>query len=109
MTTRLCLAALVNRVGLLVVLSGIIPLPLCAQVDSTASSKVEPLRRENVWVSAGIGVGMGGLAAAASGWYANNDVVYGAHVGDVSALWGPEVHDAALLVGFRNVIGMVSP
>ena len=38
-----------------------------------------------------------------SGWYANNDLVFGAHVAEVSALWGPEVHDAALLIGFRNV------
>ena len=38
-----------------------------------------------------------------SGWYGNNDLVFGAHVAEVSALWGPEVHDAALLVGFRNL------
>jgi hypothetical protein len=46
---------------------------------------------------------MGGLAALASGWYGNNDVVYGVHVAEVTSLWGPEVHDAALLIGFRNV------
>jgi hypothetical protein len=102
MTTRLRHAALVNHVGLLLVISGILPLPVCAQLDSTASSNT-PVRRQNAWVSAGIGVGIGGLAAAASGWYANNDVVYGVHVAHVSALWGPEVHEAALLVGFRNV------
>jgi hypothetical protein len=46
---------------------------------------------------------MGGVAVMGSGWYGNNDLVFGAHVAEVSALWGPEVHDAALLVGFRNV------
>jgi hypothetical protein len=97
------LAVIVNRAGLLLVLGGILPLSLCGQVDSTASSTVTPVRRQNAWVSAGIGVGMGGVAVIGSGWYANNDVVYGAHVADVAALWGPEVHDAALLIGFRNV------
>ena len=96
-------ACLVNRAGLLLTLSVILPLPLCAQVDSTASSTATPVRRQNVWVSAGIGVGMGGVAGIGSGWYANNDLVFGAHVAEVSALWGPEVHDAALLIGFRNV------
>ena len=83
-------------------LSGILPIRLCAQVDSTASSTATPVRRQNVWVSAGIGVGKGGVAVIGTGWYANNDLVYGAHVAEVSALWGPEVHDAALLIGFRN-------
>ncbi len=62
-----------------------------------------PVRRQNAWVSAGIGVGSGGLAVMGSGWYGNNDLVFGAHVAEVSALWGPEVHDAALLFGFRNL------
>jgi len=88
---------------LLLVLSGILSIPLCAQVDSTASSTVIPVRRQNVWVSAGIGVGKGGVAVIGSGWYGNNDIVYGAHVAEVSALWSPEVHDAELLIGFRNV------
>jgi hypothetical protein len=88
---------------LLLVLSGIIPVTLCAQVDSTASSTVIPVRRQNAWVSAGIGAGMGGVAVMGSGWYGNNDLVVGAHVAEVSELWGPEVHDVALLLGFRNV------
>jgi hypothetical protein len=94
----------VNRAGLLLALSGMLPLPLCAQVDSTASSTVTPVRRQNAWASAGIGVGMGGLAMMGSGWYSDNNLVVGVHAAQVAELWGStEVHDAALMVGVRNL------
>ena len=101
---RPCLALRVNRAGLLLVLSGIFAIPLCAQVDSTASSNAIPLRRQNAWASAGIGVGVGGAALMGSGWYSDNNLVVGAHVAEVAELWGStEAHDAALLVGVRNL------
>jgi len=88
---------------LLLALSGILPMPLRAQVDSAASSNVVPVRRQNAWISAGIGVGMGGVAGMGSAWYGNNDLVVGAHAAEVAELWGNEVHDVALLVGVRNL------
>ena len=88
---------------MLLLLSGILPVALCAQVDSTASSNAVPLRRQNAWASVGIGVGMGGAAVMGSGWYSDKNLVFGAHVAEVAALWGPEVHDAALLLGVRNL------
>jgi hypothetical protein len=72
-------------------------------VDSTNSAKVEADRRQNYWLSAGIGVGAGGVAVAGNGWYSNNHLVVGAQAAQVSALWGPEVHDYALLFGLRNL------
>ena len=54
----MCVAGLMNRAGLLLTLSGILPIPVCAHVDSTAASTGTPVRRQNAWVSAGIGVGM---------------------------------------------------
>jgi hypothetical protein len=59
-------------------------------------------RRQNAWVSAGIGAGMGGVAGMASGWYSNNRLVVGAHVAGV-ADWDQDVHDGALLLGVRNL------
>lgn len=100
---RLCLAVLANRAGVLLVLSGILPGALGAQVDSTGSSNAEPSRRQDAWVSAGIGVGLHGVAAMGSGWYSNNNFVVGAHAADVTQLWGPDVHDAALMIGVRNL------
>jgi hypothetical protein len=97
-------AGLVNRAGLLLTLSGILPIPLCAQADSTASSTVIPVRRQNAWASAGIGVGNGGAAFVGSGWYSDNNLAVGAHAAQVAELWGSgEVHDAALMVGVRNL------
>jgi hypothetical protein len=100
---RPCLAFFLRRAALLLLLSGTLPLSLRAQVDSTGSSNLKPARRQNAWVSAGIGVGIGGVALMGSGWYSDNDLVFGAHVAEVAALWGPEVHDAALLIGVRSV------
>jgi hypothetical protein len=98
-----CPAFLLSRIALLLLLSGIVPQSVRAQVDSIDSSKVEPARRQNAWVSAGIGIGAGGMAFAGSGWYSSNHLVAGVHAADVASLWGPEVHDAALLFGVRNL------
>jgi hypothetical protein len=46
---RSCRASLLKRAALLLSLSGTLPLPLRAQVDSTASSTVIPVRRQNAW------------------------------------------------------------
>jgi hypothetical protein len=101
---RPCLALLANRTVLLLVLSGTFAIPLRAQVDSTASSTVTPVRRQNAWASGGIGVGMGGAAIVDSGWYSDNNLVVGVHAAQVAELWGSaEVHDAALMVGVRNL------
>ena len=117
-----CPAFLLRRIALLLLLSGMLPLSLRAQVDSTNlpraqvdstrssrvhvdstnSAKVDADRRQNFWLSAGIGVGVHGIAGAAGAWYSNNHLVVGAHGADV-ATWGPEVHDIALLVGLRNL------
>jgi hypothetical protein len=43
------------------------------------------------------------LAATGGAWYSNNHLVVGAHGADVASLWGPEVHDVALLFGLRNL------
>jgi hypothetical protein len=44
------------------------------------------------------------LAMMGSGWYSNNNLVVGAHVAEVAELWGyDDVHDAALMVGVRNL------
>ena len=108
---------------MLLLLSGTLPLSLRAQVDSTLSlraqvdsigpsrvhvdstnsAKVEVDRRQNFWLSAGIGAGLGGVAVTGGTWYSNNHLVVGAHGAEVSDLWGPEVHDFALLVGARNL------
>jgi hypothetical protein len=93
---RLFLAPLVKRAGLLLALSGFLPVLLCAQVDSI------PLSRQNAWISAGIGAGMRGVAGMASGWYSNNHLVAGAHAA-VVANWNVDVHDDALLLGVRNL------
>ena len=116
--------AFVLRQSVLLLLCGILPLSLRAQVDSansspaqvdsarssrvhvdsTNSAKVDADRRQNFWLSAGIGVGVHGVAGAAGAWYSNNQLVVGAHAAQVTALWdGPEVHDVALLVGLRNL------
>ena len=117
-----CPAFLLRRVALLLILSGS-PLSLRAQVDSTNSSragvdstessrahldstnsaKVEPGRRQDFWLSAGIGGGFGGVAVTGGTWYSNDHLVVGGHGAMVSDLWGPEVHDVALLVGARNL------
>lgn len=65
--------------------------------------KVESDRRSNFWLSAGIGPGLHGVAVAGGAWYSNNHIVVGAHAAEVTALWGPEVHDGALLFGLRNL------
>jgi hypothetical protein len=108
-----CPAFVLRQTALLLLLSGTLPLSLRAQVDSSGSSrvhidsanssKVEADRRQNFWLSAGIGPGLRGLAVAGGAWYSNNHLVVGAHGAEVSALWGPEVHDVALLVGLRNL------
>jgi hypothetical protein len=108
-----CPAFLFRRTALLLLLSGTLPLSLRAQVDSTGSSrvyvdstnsaKVEADRRQNFWLSAGIGPGLHGVAAAGGAWYSNDHLVVGAHAAEVTALWGPEVHDVALLFGLRNL------
>jgi hypothetical protein len=97
----------------MLLLGGTLPLSLRAQVDSTRSSrvhvdtansaKVGADRRQNFWLSAGIGAGLRGLAVTGSGWYSNNHLVVGAQAAQVTQLWGPEVHDVALLVGLRNL------
>src|SRR5258707_5166629 len=94
-----CPAFLFGRIALLLLLSGTLPLSLRAQVDSTNSSrgqvdstrssrvrvdstnsaKVDADRRQNFWLSAGIGVGARGVAAAGGAWYSNNQLVVGAH------------------------------
>ena len=95
-------------------LSGTLPLSIRAQVDSPRSSRVhvdsansarvEADRRQNFWLSAGVGPGLHGVAGAAGAWYSNNNLVVGAHGAQVTALWyGPEVHDVSLLVGLRNL------
>jgi hypothetical protein len=38
-----------------------------------------------------------------SGWYSDNEFVVGFHAADVTQLWGPEVHDVAMLFGVRNL------
>jgi hypothetical protein len=119
-----CPALLLRRIALLLVLGGTLPLALRAQVDSANSSpaqvdstrssrvhvdstnqvKVESDRRNNFWLSAGIGPGLHGVAVAGGAWYSNNNLVVGAHGAQVTALWyGPEVHDVSLLVGLRNL------
>jgi len=68
------------------------------------SARVEADRRQNFWLSAGIGPGLHGVAVAGAAWYSNNNLVVGAHGAQVTALWdGPEVHDVALLFGVRNL------
>jgi hypothetical protein len=109
-----CPAFLLRQTALLLLLGGTLPLSLGAQVDSTNSSrvhidsansaKVDADRRQNFWLSAGIGPGLHGVAVAGGAWYSNNNLVIGAHGAQVTALWyGPEVHDVALLVGLRNL------
>lgn len=118
-----CPAFLLRRIALLLLLSGTVPLSLRAQVDSsnssraqvdstkssrvnvdsTNSAKVEADRRQNYWLSAGVGGGLHGLAAAGGAWYSNNQLVVGAHGAEVASWWGPEVHDVALLFGLRNL------
>jgi hypothetical protein len=93
-----CPAFLLTRTALLLLLGGTLPLSLRAQVDST-----NPSRRQDFWLSAGIGGGLGGVAVTGGTWYSNNHLVVGAHGAMVSDLWGPEVHDVALLVGARNL------
>jgi hypothetical protein len=73
------------------------------RVDSTNSPRVEADRRQNYWLSAGIGGGLHGLAATGGAWYSNNHLVVGAHGAEVASWWGPEVHDVALLFGLRNL------
>jgi hypothetical protein len=112
--TKSCPAFVLRQTVLLLLFSGTLPLSLLAQVDSSRSSrvhvdsenssKVETGRRQNFWLSAGIGPGLRGVAVAGGAWYSNNNLVVGAHGAQVTALWdGPEVHDVALLVGFRNL------
>ncbi|MGZ3374905.1 MAG: hypothetical protein ACXU9Z_16560 [Gemmatimonadaceae bacterium] len=108
-----CPAFLLRGAALLLILSASLPLSLRAQVDSTGpslvhvdstnSAKVEADRRQNFWLSAGIGAGLHGLAVTGGAWYSNNHLVVGAHAAEVTALWGPEVHDFALLLGVRNL------
>jgi hypothetical protein len=118
-----CPAFLFRRTALLLLLSGTLPLSLRAQVDSanssraqvdssksssgqvdsTNSAKVDADRRQNFWLSAGIGAGFDGVALTGGAWYSNNHLVVGAHGAEVSDLWGPEVHDVALLLGARNL------
>ena len=108
-----CPAFLLRRIAFLLLLSGTLPLSLRAQVDSskpsrvpaasTNSAKVEADRRQNFWLSAGIGGGFDGVAVTGGAWYSNNHLVVGAHGAEVSDLWGPEVHDVALLLGARNL------
>jgi hypothetical protein len=118
-----CPSFLLRRAALLLLLLGTLPVTLRAQVDSANSSpaqvdstrssrvhvdsthlaKVDVDRRQNFWLSAGIGAGLHGAAATGGAWYSNNHLVVGAHGAEVSALWGPEVHDVALLFGLRNL------
>jgi hypothetical protein len=92
-----CPAFLLRRTALLLLLGGTLPLSLRAQVDSTNSP------RQNFWLSAGIGAGFDGVALSGGAWYSDNHLVVGAHGAEVSDLWGPEVHDVALLLGARNL------
>jgi hypothetical protein len=111
--TKSCPAFVLGQTVLLMLLCGTLPLSLRAQVDSTRSSrvhadsaksaKVDADRRQNFWLSAGIGPGLHGVAVAGGAWYSNNHLVVGAHGAEVSELWGPEVHDVALLFGLRNL------
>jgi hypothetical protein len=96
-----CFGVLVKRGGLLLALTGFAPKALFAQIDSTASSTVVPLR-QNAWLSVGIGPGRGGVAGVASGWFSNNHLILGVHAAGV-ADWDREVHDVALLVGARDL------
>jgi hypothetical protein len=118
-----CPAFLLRRTALVLLLGGTLPLSLRAQVDSsnssrahvdstnssrvhvdsTNSARVEADRRQNFWLSAGIGGGFDGVAVTGGAWYSNNHLVVGAHAAEVSDLWGPEVHDVALLLGARNL------
>ena len=107
-----CPAMLFRRAAFLLLLSGALPISLPAQVDSTRSTRVDSAnsvkvdadRRQNFWLSAGIGPGLRGVAVSGGAWYSNNQLVVGAHGADVTALWdGPDVHDVALLVGVRNL------
>jgi hypothetical protein len=86
---------------------------LSGQTDSSDSPTALASRRQNFWVSGGIGVGTGGLAESqggwrgvaeiASAWYSNNNLVVGARIADASGWFGPDIHDAALLLGVRNL------
>jgi len=91
------------RILALLVICGFVPLALSGQTDSSDSPTALASRRQNVWVSGGVGVGTGGLAEIASGWYSNNNLVVGARTADASGWFGPDVHDTALLLGVRNL------
>ena len=101
------------RILALLVICGLVPLALSGQTASSDSPTVLPSRRQNFWVSGGIGVGTGGLAESrgdwrglagiASAWYSNNNLVVGARMAVASGWFGPDVHDTALLLGVRNL------
>jgi len=77
------------------------PSSLPGQPDSGATTHAG--RRNNVWVSGGIGVGTGGFGAIGSVWYSYNHVVIGAHKTVASPIMGRDVHDTAWLIGVRNL------
>lgn len=101
------------RILAVLVICGFVPSALRGQTDSSDSPKALAARRQNFWVSGGVGVGTGGfaesqgnwqgLAGIASAWYSNNNLVIGARVAGASGWFGPDVHDAALLLGVRNL------
>ena len=74
------------------------------QTDSTDKTLLTTPRRENFWVSAGLGFGPGDMdmAATLNGWYGNNNLVVGANLAGNAQLFGDEVHHLAILVGGRT-------
>ena len=78
-------------------------LPLSGQARSPDTSAPRVERRQNAWVSGGIGVGTGGLGVIGSAWYSNNHLVVGARKTLASEFYGRDVHDTAWLLGVRNL------
>lgn len=76
---------------------------VAAQTDSNRAWIAAEPRRQNAWISGGLGVGNLGLGAVATGWYSNDHLVVGARGAETAMLFGTEVHDGALLIGARNL------
>jgi hypothetical protein len=83
--------------------SGIIPSSLRGQTDASDSSTSQPRRRQNAWVSGGVGVGTGGIGAVASVWYSYNHLVVGAHKTYAAPFIGRDVRDTGWLIGVRDL------
>jgi len=75
---------------------------VAAQSDSSRAW-MRTDRRQNAWLSGGLGVGNRGLGAVLTGWYSNNNLVVGGRAAETIEYFGTEIHDGALLIGARNL------